>query len=217
MRVPPGAVTEPELREALRAWGIEAAEPAYAPVGFGDHHWTAQEADGRRWFVMAAAHADKEGGYEGLARAMDTAVALREDGLGFVVAPVRARDGATLRRLAATIRGGGRGLVVTHEEPHPGNVLRGPGGGRSLVDRDTVGLAPAERDLWLVATGPEDLARYRVAAGREVDAGAPAFYRLRWALDDVGLYLGDFRGPHGSTADTEASFAILGDTLTSLS
>ena len=35
MRVPPDAIAEPQLREALRAWGIEAAGLSYAPVGFG--------------------------------------------------------------------------------------------------------------------------------------------------------------------------------------
>ena len=42
------------------------------------------------------------------------------------------------------------GRVVTHGEPHPGNVLRMQAGGLRLVDWDTVRLAPPERDLWMV-------------------------------------------------------------------
>jgi spectinomycin phosphotransferase len=65
--------------------------------------------------------------------------------------------------------------VLTHGEPHPGNVMRLPGR-LMLLDWDTVGLAPAERDLWLVGTeaGP--------------DTEALAFYRLRWALADIAAY-----------------------------
>jgi spectinomycin phosphotransferase len=41
-------------------------------------------------------------------------------------------------------------VVVTHGEPHPGNILRAAGG-LYLIDWDTVGLALPERDLWMVA------------------------------------------------------------------
>jgi thiamine kinase-like enzyme len=56
--------------------------------------------------------------------------------------------------------------VVTHGEPHPANVIRTPGG-LKLIDWDTVQLAPAERDLWMVA-GPsgDDFDRYCRAAHR---------------------------------------------------
>src|SRR4029077_13351490 len=68
------------------------------------------------------------------------------------------------------------GLVITHGEPHPGNIIRvapnadadglaaaddaaagatggaGPASGAiMLIDWDTVGLAPPERDLWMAA------------------------------------------------------------------
>ena len=42
-----------------------------------------------------------------------------------------------------------RELVVTHGEPHAGNVMRRSDGRHLLVDWDTVAVAPPERDLWM--------------------------------------------------------------------
>ena len=81
--------------------------------------------------------------------------------------------------------------VVTHGEPHPGNVLRTPDGLR-LVDWDTVRLAPAGRDLWLVDDGP-----------------AYGFFRLRWRLADIASFARDLSVPHAETADTSAAFGYL--------
>ena len=59
---------------------------------------------------------------------------------------IRARL-AAFDRLAGAARDAAP--VITHGEPHPGNVLRA-GPDRILVDWDTVALGPPERDLWLV-------------------------------------------------------------------
>ncbi|WP_106250503.1 phosphotransferase [Allonocardiopsis opalescens] len=308
------------LRECLADWGIDAATLAYAPVGFGDHHWTAVGSDGRRWFVTVADLAHKwhcgatpPDAYQGLRRAMDTAAALREAGLEFVVAPVRTAGGGTVRplgeryavsvfpfldgsagafgerlgdadrrlvidvlaelhrqpppgevpvpspqpsaragleralaelgepwhggpfaersralfadraevlrrslaafdRLAADVAADGPVLVVTHGEPHSANLLRQDGGFR-LLDWDTVGLAVPERDLWQVAEGSDDLARYAEATGRRPDPLALELYRRRWALEDVAEYAAWFRAPHGRTPDTELAWNGLVDTL----
>ncbi|TMR11200.1 aminoglycoside phosphotransferase family protein [Nonomuraea turkmeniaca] len=293
----------------MREWGIDAVALDYAPVGFGDYHWV---ADGR-WFITVADV--RRGSYEGLQHALETAAVLREQaGLAFVVAPLRAADGTTLRRLdrhryvmsvfpyldgaggdfgdepSPEERGqvidllaelhrtpppfstparpvelagrawledairetnrqwlGGpyaepaRGLiadhagtlrrcleeldrmadkggepVVTHGEPHPGNLLRKADGRLLLVDWDTVGLAVPERDLWLVAKGPSDLARYADATGRAPDPAALELYRLRWALDDVAEFVAWFRSPHGRTPDAEQSWHALTGTLEAL-
>ncbi|MFI7699183.1 phosphotransferase [Nonomuraea sp. NPDC049480] len=308
MRDRPEDFDEGLLRPALRDWGIDAETLDYAPVGFGDYHWVADE----RWFVTVADVRQRS--YDELLRAMETAAALREEaGLGFVVAPLRAADGTTLRRLdrrryamsvfpfesgaagqwgedlapeergllidllaelhrtppplSAPLRpvepagrawledairetnrtwlGGpyaepARALiadhagplrhrleeldrmaeksgepVVTHGEPHPGNLLRA-GAGLLLVDWDTVGLAVPERDLWLVARDPADLARYADAGGRIPDPAALELYRLRWALDDVAEFVAWFRSPHGRTADAEQAWNGLTGTLEAL-
>ncbi|UBU11026.1 phosphotransferase [Nonomuraea gerenzanensis] len=105
--------------------------------------------------------------------------------------------------------------VLTHGEPHPGNLLRA-GERRLLIDWDTVGTAVPERDLWLVARDEEDFARYTKATGRAVDRDRLALYRLRWALDDVAEYVQWFRSPHGRTADAELSWDSLTGTLEEL-
>ncbi|MEV5682302.1 phosphotransferase [Streptomyces sp. NPDC052164] len=91
--------------------------------------------------------------------------------------------------------------VVTHGEPHPGNVLD-PGGRNLLVDWDTVALAVPERDLWLCSPDPDDLARYEELTGHRPDRDRLTYYALRWAFDDVAACLDVFRAPHAATPDT---------------
>lgn len=104
--------------------------------------------------------------------------------------------------------------VITHGEPHSANIIRA-GPGRMLIDWDTVGLAPPERDLWMIVTGTGDEARrYSQATGRAVDPSALAFYRTRWALDDISAFVRQFRASHRRTADTEHLWRGLHSTLT---
>ncbi|WP_188195773.1 phosphotransferase [Nonomuraea sp. SYSU D8015] len=309
MRDRPEDLDEELLRPALREWGVDAVTLDYAPVGFGDYHWV---ADGR-WFVTVADVRRRP--YDGLQMAMETAAALREQaGLGFVVAPLRAADGTTLRRLdrhryamsvfpledgasghfgeerspeerglvidllaelhrtpppistpvrpvqlagrawledairetnrpwlggpyaepARALIAGHAGTlrrrldeldrraekigepVVTHGEPHPGNLLRAGAGRLLLVDWDTVGLAVPERDLMHVAKTSADLDRYADATSRVPDPAALELYRLRWALDDVAEFVAWFRSPHGRTPDAEQSWNGLTATLEGL-
>ncbi|MEU5978316.1 phosphotransferase [Streptomyces sp. NPDC047315] len=326
MKDQPDGIDESDVRAALAAWEIDAADLAYAPVGFGDYHWTAKDTTGGRWFVTLSDLTDKnhcgigaDAAWQGLRRAMDTAVRLKDrDGLGFedggfVLAPLSTADGRSVRRLGeryalsvfpyasgssgdfgqrlapserartletlaalhavhppavtrvippqlsarerleenlaavagpwsggpwsepareATIRhaaglrrrldefdalraevsGRGAALVVTHGEPHPGNLLWHRGR-QLLLDWDTVGLAVPERDLWLVADGPDDLARYEELTGRAPDPSALALYRLRWDLEDVDAFLGWFRSPHAATPDLEQAWDGFLDTV----
>jgi spectinomycin phosphotransferase len=99
--------------------------------------------------------------------------------------------------------------VITHGEPHPGNVLRS-GGRLLLIDWDTVGVALPERDLWHVAdSGSPEAALYSELTGRVVSDAALAAYRLRWQLDDLGLSVALFRGQHADDANTAAMWADL--------
>jgi spectinomycin phosphotransferase len=120
-------------------------------------------------------------------------------------------------------------LVITHGEPHPGNIIRvatataaagsaGPASGAiMLIDWDTVGLAPPERDLWMVATDTgAELQRYTELTGRPVDMAAIELYRLRWALDDLSCFVRDLRAPHRRTPGTEHAWQALQLTITDI-
>lgn len=109
-------------------------------------------------------------------------------------------------RLAAAVEQRGAAMVVTHGEPHAGNVVRADEG-HVLVDWDTVALGPRERDLWWLADEPDDLAAYTALSGHEVDPDAVAFFRLAWDLNDVAQYLSVLRLPHVESDDTLDAYA----------
>jgi spectinomycin phosphotransferase len=118
-------------------------------------------------------------------------------------------------RLVEDVRRSDGTPVLTHGEPHPGNLLQFEGR-YLLVDWDTVGLAPPERDLYSVAETPEDLSRYAEASGRTVNASALALYRLRWDLEEVSIYVDWFRVPHGRSPDTETGWQGLLESVANL-
>jgi spectinomycin phosphotransferase len=132
-----------------------------------------------------------------------------------------ARTAGQIRRLLETFDqlaeyvSAAREPVITHGEPHSANIIRS-GSGRMLIDWDTVGLAPPERDLWMIVTDTGDeTRRYAEATGRAVDQAGLAFYRIRWALDDVAAFVHQLRTSHDRTADTEHFWQSLNDTLAS--
>lgn len=110
MRTEPRDLDRVELADLLRRhWALDGVALDHLPVGFGGHHWLATDAGGARWFVTAD---DLEAGFQhggspdaafaALERAYGTAAALcHQAGLEFVVAPLRDREGAVLRRLDA--------------------------------------------------------------------------------------------------------------------
>jgi spectinomycin phosphotransferase len=164
----------------------------------------------------------------GLARRADLDAALRDLGRPWRAGPF----GEPARTLLAGVGDRIRGLlevfdrragairaddfVITHGEPHPGNVMR-VGARRMLIDWDTVGLGPPERDLWMVAgESGEEARRYADLTGRAVDPGLLQWYRLRWALDDISAFIHQLRSAHGRTADAEHAWVALEQTVTSL-
>jgi spectinomycin phosphotransferase len=102
--------------------------------------------------------------------------------------------------------------VITHGEPHPGNLLRTQAGLR-LIDWDMTALARPERDLWWVISGDQDAERYSSRTGWTVNQDALALYRLRWGLDDIAEFLSEIRAPHQRTADTLMYWTALQETL----
>jgi spectinomycin phosphotransferase len=99
--------------------------------------------------------------------------------------------------------------VITHGEPHRGNLLRSEGR-LFLIDWDTVSLAPPERDLWLVNGGSAEVRDvYARLTGRDVDGSVIDFYSLGWRLTDVACFLQQFRKQHDGNADDEYSWRML--------
>ena len=99
--------------------------------------------------------------------------------------------------------------VVTHGEPHAGNVMRA-GEGRVLVDWDTVALAPPERDLWMLVAGGADASDLYVrATGTQLDKAALDYFRLAWDISDLAEYLNVLRSPHAEDADTVWGYEAL--------
>jgi spectinomycin phosphotransferase len=293
-------------------WGFDVEAVQYAAVGGGSYHWVVEDLNGRRAFVTADDLDRKpwlgdtrESVFDALEGAFATAVALRDAGLDFVVAPIptsrgetagrigprhtvalfpfvdgipgtfgnyesaeraallamlavlhratpavasvvrsidlglpgRARLEAALRELDQAWTGGpfaeparqtlarhssylaellalgdqlsvevarrSTNWVVTHGEPHGGNIMR-TGESHVLVDWDTVALAPPERDLWmLVGEDGEETTSYVDATGHELDEVAVSFFRLRWDLNDIVAFTDELRSPHQHSKDTE--------------
>jgi spectinomycin phosphotransferase len=93
-------------------------------------------------------------------------------------------------RLAPKVLGDKDRWVVTHGEPHPGNVMR-TAHGIKLIDWDTVRLAPPERDLWMIA--PD-------TAG--ADPETIELYQRWWTLSEICSYTAVLRGVHLDDANT---------------
>jgi spectinomycin phosphotransferase len=99
-------------------------------------------------------------------------------------------------------------LVVTHGEPHPGNVITTTRG-LVLIDWDTVGLAYPERDLWMFADDDALLAHYAQLTGRRLDGRAIELYDLGWTIADLAVDLAALRVPHVEDEDTAHAWEVL--------
>ena len=89
--------------------------------------------------------------------------------------------------------------VLTHGEPHPGNLIRSAGG-LGLIDWDTIALALPERDLWMLDNRSDNgFALYEDLTGKHINEAAISFYRLAWSLSDIASLARIFRAPHDET------------------
>jgi len=115
---------------------------------------------------------------------------------------------AALDRFTAALGDGGA-VVVTHGEPHPGNLIH-TAGGLVLVDWDTVALARPERDLWMIADADGHVAStYGDLTGVTLDAEALAAYRLLWALADLAAFTTQLREEHRGDADGDRALTAV--------
>jgi hypothetical protein len=89
-------------------WGFDVVAAEYAAVGGGSYHWVVSDRAGTRRFVTGDDLETKSWlgdtrdlEFDGLRRAFDTALALHDAGLGFVVAPIPTGGGETVLRIAS--------------------------------------------------------------------------------------------------------------------
>lgn len=213
-------------------WGFTAVSLEYQPVGFGSHHWLATDAAGGRLYATAddlaakrrTARETTDDAFGRLCHAFDTLQAMiRHTSDPWRSGPYAQRAQRLLRThdrdlhvliaayhtLARRVGSQPERLVITHGEPHAGNVVA-TADGLVLVDWHTTLAAPPQRDLWDLAGDDAALLDYYAAAtGIEIHDEALSLYRLWFDLAEVGGYLSLFHAPHQDTADTRQSWQEL--------
>ena len=115
--------------------------------------------------------------------------------------------------LGAAVAGSVDRWVVTHGEPHSGNLVDTPDGLR-LVDWATLRLAPRERDLREVLGAAEGTGPWfaYVESGGRPDPFSPdalELFALEWHLSEIAENAVLFSGPHEDTPDARRSFGDL--------
>lgn len=108
-----------------------------------------------------------------------------------------------LDRLAADVMADRSGWVVSHGEPHAGNIIRTRAGNMVVVDWSAVAYAPPERDLWMLLDEEHpDWSAYRAVTNvASLSDRALAAYRLHWNLSDIAVFVSRCRSPHDRTAE----------------
>ncbi len=103
----PEEVDSDQLAGALAdGWDFDVVAADYAPLGAGSYHWVVRDRTGAHAFATVDDLDQKvwlgdtrDAVLDGLRRAFDTAAALHDAGLGFVIAPIRTSEGMSLRRI----------------------------------------------------------------------------------------------------------------------
>jgi len=104
---PEGLPDSAVISALSQGWSLNVDSVDYRALGFGSHHWYARGADGHRWFLtvddlhskLRSSDDSYDAAFERLLVALSTARAVRDEGAGFVAAPVPAGDGTVLRRI----------------------------------------------------------------------------------------------------------------------
>lgn len=114
-------------------------------------------------------------------------------------------------RLAADVMADRSGWVVSHGEPHTGNIIRTRSGTMVIVDWDTVAYAPPERDLWMLLDDENpDWSAYReTTTVASLSDSALAACREHWILADIAIFASWCRDPHDRTEEMEIAWAEL--------
>ena len=108
-----------------------------------------------------------------------------------------------LDRLAADVIADRSGWVVSHGEPHAGNIIRTRSGNMVVVDWSAVAYAPPERDLWMLLDeeNPDWSAYKTVTNVASLSDRALTAYRLSWNLSDIAVFISRCRSHHDRTEE----------------
>lgn len=100
--------------------------------------------------------------------------------------------------------------VVTHGEPHTGNLIW-TRDSFVLIDWDTVGMGPRERDLWMIEPKDDDeWNAYSSRAGpTQMRPDAMELFRLWWSLAEICGYVELLRSAHIDDANTRVAWSEL--------
>jgi spectinomycin phosphotransferase len=197
METRPADLPDALVAEAVTSgWPVRSPRVAYLPVGFGSHHWSVEDAEGRRWFVSVDAAAPGTPDRTRLEAAFTTAALARDAGLPFVVAPLRSTRGRVVETL-----GGGYALALYPRVD-----------GRTSSFYDDLDPATAHELVDRLAALHTDAER----TGRPLQPALVECYRLAWALADVAERTADLRDSSAETADTATAWDALVGTLEAL-
>jgi hypothetical protein len=195
VREPPPDVDVDVLQAVVRhEWDSRIERLAHLPLGFGAHHWAAYAAGSPSLFVTLDRRTATrsvqlfEAAYLG-------AIALRQTGLEFVLAPLPSTSGSPV----VSCFGG----VVSCTQWQAGES----GGDLDAVwtSRGIAQFAPRERDL-------RDLVETAVAV--DPDADMVEMFDLEWRLDEISQYADWFAAEHHGTDDDRIAFDALIEELT---
>lgn len=114
-------------------------------------------------------------------------------------------------RLAAEVMADKSGWIVSHGEPHAGNIIRTRSGSMVVVDWAAVAYAPPERDLWMLLDEANlDWSAYKATTNvTSLSDRALTAYRLHWNLTDIAVFVSWCRCPHDRTEEMELVWAEL--------
>lgn len=228
----PVATGTGDLVVRVGRWAVSVQPWVDGVVGTFHGRWTIEDASALVR-LLAGLHATpaagaphEDAGIPGRAE-LEGALAAAADGRGIGDGPFTGAVGALLRRCGPGVRDALRDLdavgppdparlVVTHGEPHPGNVVRASSG-LVLVDWDTARLAEPERDLWLVAarTSLDVESLYRGLTGRPLDAARMRVRALRWDVVDVADHVRTLLAATAQDEDTAWQLEALTEVLES--
>ena len=161
---PPSEVTDADVLDLVRSgWSPTVDRVEHLAVGFGAHHWRAEQDGVPLWFVTYDRFGDRHTA-SSLAGAYRGAIELAERGLEFVLAPVPARFGEVLLPVAdgaLSCTPWVIGDVVAF-----GSRLDAETAAQNIADLTRLHMArpPAQIPRWQPVIGPIDVQLERLVA-----------------------------------------------------